>query len=133
MLRASRFSEAGDVPAGAERRALVEAERVVEAPDDLGHPGEAVAQDPLDTALQCRRAHGTRAAGALELHLDDAGLDIGPHQHEIAAVGLHGRPHEVHDSLELLQAVGPLGVAELCRGLVHPSIVPCRRRCVTTR
>ena len=45
--------------------------------------------------------HGARAARALELDLDDAGFDIGPHQHEVAPVGLHGRPHEVHDRLEL--------------------------------
>jgi hypothetical protein len=40
-------------------------------------------------------------------------------------VGLHGRTHEVHDPLELVQAIGPLGVAQLGLGVGHHSILPC--------
>ena len=29
--------------------------------------------------------------------------DVGPHQHEVAPVGLHRRPHQVDDALQLLR------------------------------
>ena len=35
------------------------------------------------------------------------GLDVGAHEDEVPAVGLHGRAHQVHDPLELGQAIGP--------------------------
>ena len=95
---------------------------------DLGDPGQAVPQDPLDPARERGGADGAGAARPLELDLDHAGLDIGPDQNEITPVGLHGGPHQVHDPLELVQAIGPLGVAQLGLGLGHPPILPCPAR-----
>ena len=71
------------------------------------------------------RADGARAAGPLELDLDHARLDVGPDEDEVSPVGLHRRPHEVDDPLQLAQAVGPLGVAQLSLGLGHATILPC--------
>ncbi len=75
-------------------------------------------------------AHELQAPWSCDL--DHAGLDVGSHQDEITPVGLHGRPHQVHDPLELVQAIGPLGVAQLGSGVGHPSILPCPRPSVTS-
>src|SRR5580704_6525691 len=127
----ARNLEARHVPARAQRGALVEAQRLVEAADDLGHPGKALAQDPFDPARESGRADGTGAARPLELDLHDPGLDVGAHQHEVAAVCLHSGTHEVHDPLQLLQAVGSLLVVQHGRDLGHPTIVPCSQAVVT--
>ncbi len=57
--------------------------------------------------------------------LDDARLDVGAHQDEVPAVGLHRRAHEVHDPLELGQAIGPLVVGQ-SPGLVSVTPPFCR-------
>src|ERR1700722_6982247 len=105
-------SEARDVPAPAERRALVRVDRVVEAADDLPDPWQPVAQDPFDAALEGRRTDRTRAAGPLELDLDDAGLDVRADEHEVAAVGLHRRAHQLDERPELAEPLRSFLVAQ---------------------
>jgi hypothetical protein len=70
----------------------------------------------------------------LELHFDDAGVHVSPDQHQVAAVGLDGRPHEVNDALQLAQALGTFGVTQLNLvnlSLGHPTILPCPNPIVT--
>ncbi len=79
---------------------------------DLGDPVEPVAEDALDPALQGGRADRARAAGALELDLDDAGHHVGRRKHQVAAVGLHGRPHEVDQTRQGGEPLRPLLVGQ---------------------
>ena len=66
--------------------------------------------------------------------LDHPGFDVGPHEDQVTAVCLHGRAHEVHDPLQLGQALRSLGVAQLGGGvgLGHAPILPCTAADVTT-
>ena len=95
--------------------------------------GRRSRQNPLDPTRERGGADGAGAARTLELDLDHAGLDVGPDENEITAVSLHGRAHEVHDHLQLVQAIGPLGVAQVGWGVRHTPILPCATPHVTTR
>ena len=60
----------------------------------------------------------------MKLDLDDAGLDVGANQDEVSSVGLNRRTHEIHQSLELVQPIGPLGLAQPCGDVRHSTILP---------
>jgi hypothetical protein len=123
--------EVGDVPSGAQGRALVRAHRIVQATHDLGDPWQAVPENPLHPTRKSGGANGTRAAGALKLDFDHAAFHIGPDQHQVAAVGLHRWTHEVDDPVQLAQALGAFGIVQLSLGIGHPTILPCREPGVT--
>ena len=91
-------------------------------PRDLGDPGQPIAEDAVDPALEGRGAHRARTARPLELDLDHPGDHIGRDQGQVAAVGLHGRAHELDEAVELAEPLGPLLVGQ------HAPPRPGRRR-----
>jgi hypothetical protein len=116
-----RPSVARDVPPAAHGLALEGVDRVVDPADNLGDPAEAVAQDSLDAPLKGGRTDRAGAAGTLELHLDDAGRHVGRHEHQVAAVGLDGRPHEVDEGGEGGEPGRPVLVGQR-RGRLLPGV-----------
>ncbi len=111
-LRPSRPSSAGNVAAATERDALEEVEGLVDAASHLCHPVEPLAQEALDAALQRQPGDGARAAGSLQLHLHDPALEVDGGEHEVAAVCLHGRAHQVEQLVEGGAPARPLGVVD---------------------
>ncbi len=107
----------------AERRTLERVGRLVDTAANLGHPVEATLQDPLDAPLKRRPGNGTRAARPPQLNLDDAGLDVGRHEGQIAAVGLDRRTHQLEQAVQVLFTLGALFIAQQFRR--HPPILPC--------
>src|ERR1700730_17137016 len=94
-------SEAGYVPSAAHGLALERIDRFVDAAQYLGHPGQAVLQDPLHSTLEGGGADCTGAARSLELDLDHPGDHVRREEGEIAAIGLDGWPHELGEGTGL--------------------------------
>ena len=52
----------------------------------------------------------------MQLHLDHTGLDIRAEQHEVAAIGLNRRPHQLDDRLQRGEALASLLIGHGDRG-----------------
>ena len=66
-----------------------------------GDPGDPVLHDPLHTGLHGHRGRRTADTRAVELDGDDTGVGVHPHQGDVTAVGLDGRPDDLEDLFHL--------------------------------
>ena len=94
--------------------------------DDLGDPGDAILEDPLESRLQGDRRRRTRHARSGELDLDQTGGLVDVVEHDVAVVGLDGRPDHLEDLLDLFAHAMSLGSGD------GRTTIACETRPMTT-